>query len=72
MNVSEMQGALSALMKARATGIRKATYQGRSMEYGSDAEMASAISDLERRIAASQPIPVARRRFLYTSSSKGL
>jgi len=40
------------LRNARATGVRAVTYSdGRKVEYRSDAEMAAAIADLDRRIA---------------------
>ncbi len=35
---------------ARAQGLRSLLYEGKRVEYGSDAEMAAAIADLGRRI----------------------
>ena len=46
MTLAEMQALLSALLGMRFGGVR-------SITYGSDAELATAIFDLERRIAAS-------------------
>jgi hypothetical protein len=43
---------------------------GRRVTYASDAEMAAAITDLERRIAAAQE--GGRKRRILTSASKGL
>jgi hypothetical protein len=52
MNVEEMQALLSALLGMRFGGVRSITYDGRQISYASDAELAAAIQDLERRIAA--------------------
>jgi hypothetical protein len=43
---------------------------GRRVTYATDAEMAAAITDLERRIAAAQDGGPKRR--ILTSTSKGL
>ncbi|BCW88040.1 hypothetical protein sos41_11780 [Alphaproteobacteria bacterium SO-S41] len=72
MTLDEMKLALSALRAARFKGLRSASYDGRSVTYGSDAEMASAAADLEKLIAAEESAPVAPRRRIYTTSSKGL
>jgi hypothetical protein len=42
----------SALLAARYSGTRSVSYDGKSITYGSDAELAAAIADIERRIAA--------------------
>lgn len=68
-SLSDMQTQLDALRKARASGVRKVEYQGRSTEYKSDGEMANAIADLERRIRATSGFPV---RHVYFNSTKGL
>lgn len=47
-----MQALLSALLAMRFSGVRSITYDGRQISYASDAELAAAIQDLERRIAA--------------------
>jgi hypothetical protein len=52
MTLEEMQALLSALLGMRFGGVRSITYDGRQISYASDAELASAIQDLERRIAA--------------------
>ena len=63
---------LEALREARATGARVVrTRTGgveKLIEYKTDAEMAAAIADLERRIAAEARPPV---RVTYIRSSKG-
>jgi hypothetical protein len=71
--LSEMQTQLDALRKARASGVRRVEYTangvGHSTEYRSDGELAAAIADLERRIAAVSRTPV---RHVHFNSSKGL
>ncbi|WP_238367623.1 phage head-tail joining protein [Mesobacterium pallidum] len=65
----ELQTLRDALVKARARGIRKTEIEGMSVEYRSDAEMAAAIADLDRRLAASQ---AARPATIAFSASKGI
>ena len=55
MTLAEMQALLAALLGMRFGGVRSITYDGRQITYGSDAELATAVFDLERRIAASDP-----------------
>jgi hypothetical protein len=52
MNLEEMQALLGALLGMRFGGVRSITYDGRQISYASDSELAAAIQDLERRIAA--------------------
>lgn len=66
---AEMQAQLDNLRDMRARGVRKYEIAGRSMEYKSDMELASAIADLERRISAASGTPV---RHIHFNSSKGL
>jgi hypothetical protein len=47
------------------------SYDGKSINYGSDAELANAISDLESRIATATTGAPRRRRW-GTVASKGL
>ena len=42
---------LGALLAARYSGTRSVSYDGKTVNYGSDAELAAAIGDIERRIA---------------------
>lgn len=67
--VAEMQTQLDALRKARASGIRRVEHDNRAIDYKTDAEMAAAIADLERRISASSRTPV---RHVFFTNSKGL
>ena len=62
IDATELETLLDALIRARAQGMRSLLDEGKRVEYGSDAEMAAAIADLERRIAralASAPKTVA-------------
>jgi hypothetical protein len=59
-----------ALLAARYRGLRTVEIEGRRVTYTTDAEMAAAITDLERRIAT--PEIGGRRRRILTSASKGL
>ena len=70
MTLAEMQALLSALLGMRFGGVRSITYDGRQISYGSDAELATAIRDLEGRIATASATP--RRRRWGTVATKGL
>ena len=58
-----------ALMAARYQGIRTVEYDGKRVSYATDVEMAAALSDLNRQIAATGPQRVSVVRI---QSSKGL
>jgi hypothetical protein len=70
MTLSDMQAQLDALLAARFRGVRSTSYDGKSVTYGSDAEMARAIADLEARIAAMTNGPRSRLTKIY--AGKGL
>lgn len=70
MTLEEMVVQRDALLAARFRGVRVVEIDQRRINYASDAEMAAAITDLERRIAAAQES--GRRRRVLTSASKGL
>ncbi|EAQ35755.1 hypothetical protein NB311A_05043 [Nitrobacter sp. Nb-311A] len=73
MSVDVLQAQLETLRKARASGVRRVEVRSADStqiaEYKSDAEMAAAISDLERRIAA---MTNTRVRTFMPFTSKGL
>ncbi|MDD9745522.1 phage head-tail joining protein [Marinovum algicola] len=69
LDTSELETLRDALVRARAQGLRSVAYDGHRTEYVSDAEMASAIADLDRRIAAAG---APRPRTIAFKSSKGL
>jgi len=51
MTLDELRLRHSALLAARYSGTRSVSYDGKAVNYGSDAELAAAIGDVERRIA---------------------
>ena len=59
-----------ALLAARYRGVRTVEVGDMRVTYATDAEMAAALADLEKRIAQSET-GTPRRRIL-TSASKGL
>lgn len=71
MDLERMRALLAALQEARYAGVRSVSYDGKSINYGSDAELANAISDLETRIATATSGMLRRRRW-GTVASKGL
>ncbi len=71
MTLAEMQAQLDALLAARFRGVRSTSYDGKTVTYGSDAEMARAIADLEARIAAVSGTS-GSRRVTRVTASKGL
>ncbi len=70
MTEAEMTEQRDALLAARWRGVRTVEFEGRRVTYATDAEMAAAISDLERRIDAART--GGRRRIVRTTASKGL
>ena len=68
IDVSELESLRDALIRARAQGVRQVTLNGKRIEYGSDTEMAAAVSDLEARIARASPDRPSR---LALSLAKG-
>ena len=68
--LEEMTAQRDALLAARFRGVRTVEIEGRRVTFATDAEMAAAITDLERRIAAAQD--GGRKRRILTSASKGL
>ena len=51
MTLDELKLRHSALLAARYSGTRSVIYDGKTVNYGTDAELAAAIGDAERRIA---------------------
>ena len=51
MTLDDLKARHSALLAARYSGTRSVSYDGKSINYGSDTELAAAIADVERRIA---------------------
>ena len=70
MTLEELTAQREALLAARFRGVRTVEIDGRRVTYATDTEMAAAITDLERRMAAAGQ--GGRRRRILTSASKGL
>lgn len=51
MTLDELRNRHTALLAARYSGTRSVSYDGKTVTYGSDAELAAAIGDVERRMA---------------------
>ena len=51
MTLDELKLRHTALLAARYSGTRSVSYDGKTVTYGSDAELAAAIGDVERRMA---------------------
>lgn len=71
IEVDELTKMRDALIRARASGIRTVQFEDRRIEYASSAEMAAALADLERRIAAASA-PYSKSRTIRIIASKGL
>ena len=71
MDLDRMQALLVALQEARFAGLRSVSYDGKTVTYGSDAELAAAIRDMEARIATASGTSTRRRRW-GTVATKGL
>jgi hypothetical protein len=71
MELDRMQTLLATLQEARYAGVRSVSYDGKTITYGSDAELVTAISDLETRISTVLSGTPRRRRW-GTVASKGL
>ena len=72
MDLERMRALLAALQEARYAGVRSVSYDGKTITYSSDAELANAIRDLEGRIAAVSGTSAPRRRRWGTVATKGL
>lgn len=68
-DAAELAARLEALRKARASGVRKVKHGEREMEYRSDAELAAAIADLERQVAAASQV---RAKTIVFTMNKGV
>lgn len=51
MTLDELKLRHSTLLTARYSGTRSVSYDGKTVSYATDAELAAAIGDAERRIA---------------------
>ena len=70
MTLDDLITRREALLGARFRGVRTVEIEGRRITYATDAEMAAALSDLDRRITVAQS--GAPRRVIKTTADKGL
>jgi hypothetical protein len=70
MTFEQMIAQRDALLAARYRGVRTVETDGHRVTYATDAEMATALADIDRRISALSED--GRRRRILTSASKGL
>ncbi len=68
-DLTQLEAWRDALMRARYASTRTVEYDGRRVSYATDAEMATALADLERRIAAARGGRVTQVRI---NSTKGV
>ena len=68
--IPELEARVEALKAQRDSAVARVSYDGRSVEYRGTAEIARAIADLERELAALQGKSPLRQIRVYTS--KGL
>ena len=57
MTLDDLKSHHSALLAARYSGTRSVSYDGKTLNYGTDAELAAAVFDIERRIAKAERGP---------------
>ena len=69
-DLQQLRAQRDALEAARFKGVKTVTYDNKTVVYKSDAEMASALAALSRRIAAAEGR--SRRRVHFISTSKGV
>ena len=68
--LAELKARREALLASRASGVARVSYDGRTVEYRSLAEIDRAIEALDGEIAAAEGRPIVRQ--LRVTTSKGL
>ena len=53
-DIAELETMRKALLKARFADVQTVEYEGRRIAYATEAEMATALADLDRRITSAQ------------------
>ena len=69
VSISELMAFRDALLKARYSGTKTVEYEGRRVSYATDAEMAAALADIERRINGEE---TGRVTMVRINSNKGV
>ncbi len=62
---------LAALKRAYASGTMRVSYDGKSIEYGSAADLLARIRRIEAEMAAASGTPKPRRSFATFSKGRG-
>lgn len=68
-DLGQLEAWRGTLLRARYAGVRTVEVEGRRVSYATDAEMATALADVERRIANAQSGRVSQVRI---QSTKGV
>jgi len=68
--LSDLQSRREALLASRSSGVARVSYEGRTVEYRSLAEIDRAIEAIEREIAAAEGRRIVRH--LRVTTDKGL
>lgn len=66
LTAAELRAMRDDLLRARARGVRVVRLNGELVQYGTDAEMAAALADIESRLHRAERGPV--RKIIFTSS----
>lgn len=69
-SIAELKSRREALSASRASGVARVSYDGRSIDYRSMAELDRAIEALDREIAAAEGRPIVRQ--VRVTATKGL
>jgi hypothetical protein len=68
-DLAQLEAWRDALLQARYAGVRTVEVEGRRVSYATDAEMATALADLERRITNTRTGRISQVRI---QSNKGV
>ena len=69
-SIAELKARREALSASRASGVARVSYDGRTVDYRSLAEIDRAIEVVDREIAVAEGRPIVRR--VHVTTSKGL
>jgi len=69
-SIAELKSRREALSASRASGVARVSYDGRTVDYRSMAEIDRATEALDREIAAAEGRPIIRQ--VHVTATKGL
>jgi hypothetical protein len=69
-SIAELKSRREALLASRSSGVARVSYDGRTVDYRSMAELDRAIEALDREIAAAEGRPIVRH--VRVTATKGL